>query len=550
MTPVTQPPPPLAVVATNTATPAVLSLQPGVALNAQVLARLDATTLRLLLGDATLDLNTDLQLAPGTKVALAVEGSLSQPKLTLRLLPTPAAQPGSQALPQVAPQAALRVPPALNATAAATAGNVAPRQSAPVTASSQTTIPGRPLPSQIATAATRLELAVEGTPTRPKLVLRPLPEISGGATPQSAPRAPALAPSLSHASAVAAAVKPATLPSVAAISQPSPATAAIEAAVRSAAALVGNAAARQGGLAPLYANLEAALARADLPPPVVAAARQLLALRLDVSTEVDADGIKNALLRSGLVADSTIAGGVPSTTSPGDLRSALLVLRETLRGWASTELLAPKDSLLPSPPVGEPHAAARGPGPALPLRNGPTLPQPIVPATIATDMMPAELARQLLDETDAAIARQTLLQIASLPDDLAGGVKPRGEAASQLTFDIPLVNGQGTAIAQMRIERDGAERSADGDVPIWRVSFSIDLEPIGPVHARIGLIGERATVTLKAERSDSANRLARELPLLEAGLRSAELEPGRLLCHTGAPQGVSAEPGHFLDQAS
>ena len=92
----------------------------------------------------------------------------------------------------------------------------------------------------------------------------------------------------------------------------------------------------------------------------------------------------------------------------------------------------------------------------------------------------------LIDETDAAIARQTLLQIASLPDDQGASTRAHDDRSVHLTFDIPLTTAQGTAVAQLRIERDGAEPSRDGAQPIWKVSFSIDVEPIGPVHARIG----------------------------------------------------------------
>jgi flagellar hook-length control protein FliK len=185
-----------------------------------------------------------------------------------------------------------------------------------------------------------------------------------------------------------------------------------------------------------------------------------------------------------------------------------------------------------------------------PFRNGPTLAQAPALPTIPADAPPADIVRHLIDETDAAIARQTLLQIASLPDDQGTGMRARDDKPLHLTFDIPLLTAQGTAVAQLRIERDGAERSRDGAQPVWKVSFSIDVEPIGPVHARIGLVGDRASVTLKAERSESVDRLARELPSLEASLRDAALEPGRLLCHAGAPSVPTADPGRFLDHVS
>ena len=74
----------------------------------------------------------------------------------------------------------------------------------------------------------------------------------------------------------------------------------------------------------------------------------------------------------------------------------------------------------------------------------------------------------------------------------------------------------------------------------WLVRFSIDLPEIGPVHARIALTGERATVTLNAERAESAELLTAGLPLLDAGLRGAQLEPGELRCRAGGTDQIAA----------
>ncbi len=124
--------------------------------------------------------------------------------------------------------------------------------------------------------------------------------------------------------------------------------------------------------------------------------------------------------------------------------------------------------------------------------------------------------------------------------------------------EIPILTAQGTGVAPMTIERDGGNRAAGETKAQWRASFSIDLESIGPVHVRIALSGERASVTLKAERPRSAELLSADLPLLDAGLRQAEIEPGDLRCHlgslvgnlAGAPHAQAAAPGTFLDQAS
>ena len=117
-----------------------------------------------------------------------------------------------------------------------------------------------------------------------------------------------------------------------------------------------------------------------------------------------------------------------------------------------------------------------------------------------------------------------------------------------MTFDIPLATALGTAVAQVRIERDGKNSNDPEAAPVWRASFSVDVEPIGPVHVRIAQVNGKTTVALTAERAESAASLKADLANLEVGLRSAELEPGSISCRSGMPTASEALPGMFVDQ--
>ena len=199
--------------------------------------------------------------------------------------------------------------------------------------------------------------------------------------------------------------------------------------------------------------------------------------------------------------------------------------------------------------------------PMPPYRGAPGLPQAPATASLPSAAPPREQAIHLLSQTDAAIARQTLLRIVSLPGDPAGGTgntQHSNDNATRVVFEIPVATAQGVGVAPMSIERDRGKADAAEGLKSWLVRFSIDLPEIGPVHARIALRGERATVTLKAERAESAELLAAGLPLLDAGLRSAQIEPGELRCRAGGPdtsragavRPQAAAPGMFVDQAS
>ena len=56
-----------------------------------------------------------------------------------------------------------------------------------------------------------------------------------------------------------------------------------------------------------------------------------------------------------------------------------------------------------------------------PYRDGPTIAQGLASPSLPMNASPREQALYLLDKTDAATARQTLMQIASLPDHTEPG---------------------------------------------------------------------------------------------------------------------------------
>lgn len=379
---------------------------------------------------------------------------------------------------------------------------------------------------------TRVELAVEGTASQPRIVLTPLPN---GAT-IARPNVAANAGGQTRATPDAA--------------QPGGVG-------QAAATIVRDAATRQGGAAQLYADLEAGLARANLtaPPQVVAAAKQLFALRLDTTSPaaITADDIKAALGRSGLAGNPVGSIDLSRSSAPPDVRAVLLLLRQALKDWASVERAS--TSTPENPPSVGPLAAQTTPrsaGPMLPYPNGPTVPQAQTDASIPINAVPGEIALHLLDKTDAAIAREMLLKIASLPEPADPGAKPGEAATTRMTFDIPLATATGTAVAQIRIERDATQRNNDNEIvaPVWRANFSVDVEPIGAVHVRIALQGGKTVVTLNADRAASAQSLAAGLPLLEAGLRNAALDPGHLSCQQGQQAAASADRGLYVDHAT
>jgi hypothetical protein len=176
--------------------------------------------------------------------------------------------------------------------------------------------------------------------------------------------------------------------------------------------------------------------------------------------------------------------------------------------------------------------------------------QPVLPATLVSNSPIETALHHLLADTDGAIARQTLLQVASLPGQADTAAARLDPTAPRWNFEIPFSTPQGTAMAQFEISRDGGGSEVDAANRVWRARFSLDIEPAGPVHAQISLNGERTSVRMWAERPATAEQLRAGVPQLSQALSRAELQPGDIVVRDGAPQQSAAAPaGHFLDRA-
>jgi hypothetical protein len=188
--------------------------------------------------------------------------------------------------------------------------------------------------------------------------------------------------------------------------------------------------------------------------------------------------------------------------------------------------------------------------PPPPFRGAQPSAQPVALPSIASDAPLATTAHHLLGDTDAAIARQTLLQVASLPDRVETAGIRIDSSAPRWNFEIPFVTPQGTAMAQFEISRDGGGEETEAAKRVWRARFSLDVEPAGPVHALVSLTGDKTSVRMWAERPATAAQLRAGAAQLSQALSEAELQPGDIVIRDGTPpRSAPARSGHFLDRA-
>ncbi|TYL86510.1 flagellar hook-length control protein FliK [Bradyrhizobium cytisi] len=196
------------------------------------------------------------------------------------------------------------------------------------------------------------------------------------------------------------------------------------------------------------------------------------------------------------------------------------------------------------------EAAARTTTPP-PFRGALPAPQAVASPSLTPNTPLAASVHRLLVDTDAAIARQTLLQVASLPDRLDASGHRIDPSMPQWNFEIPFATAQGTAMAQFEISRDGGNEQADPAKRAWRARFTLNVEPSGPVHALITLNGDKTLVRMWAERPATAQQLRAGIGELNQALTKAELKPGDIVVRDGTPpQAPPARAGHFLDRAT
>ncbi|QFI77361.1 flagellar hook-length control protein FliK [Bradyrhizobium betae] len=257
---------------------------------------------------------------------------------------------------------------------------------------------------------------------------------------------------------------------------------------------------------------------------------------------------RDANLAAALLAD--IAGNNPQSAMPRTMSAGLAasLLQEVTQNLPRLMGNVPgSNKVVPDGHIFE--AAARTTPP--PFRGALPAPQAVAAPSLAPETPLSVTVHRLLDDTDAAIARQTLLQVASLPDRTDAGGHRIDPAVPQWNFEIPFSTPQGTAMAQFEISRDGGNESADPAKRAWRARFTLNVEPAGPVHALITLNDDKTFVRMWAERPATAQQLRAGIGELNQALTRAELKPGDILVRDGTPpQPAPARAGHFLDRAT
>ncbi|EJW09265.1 hypothetical protein A33M_1764 [Rhodovulum sp. PH10] len=314
-------------------------------------------------------------------------------------------------------------------------------------------------------------------------------------------------------------------------------------------------------------------AASELPMPDLKAALMALKAALAGAAGATDDGTAQASAAAGRPAAAAAGtpAGAPTGPLPGSPEAGAQALyraiAQALTGGAPTggaptagaSSGAASPPHAPGPVPGQFSAEGQGlfsqaagaaprTGPPPPYAGSAPSAQPPVPPAIDDATPLKTVLRMLAADTDGALARHTLLQVASVPDRAQASGQADGPA--RWAFEVPFATPHGTTVAQFEISRDGKHAAGEKQEAVWRARFAIDLEPLGVIDAQVALTGTRAAVTLWAERDAGAASLRDHAAELAEALRGAELEP-EVTVRDGAPPRPRAAPaGRFLDRAS
>lgn len=311
------------------------------------------------------------------------------------------------------------------------------------------------------------------------------------------------------------------------------------------------AASRQMPLAPALMHL-LSTEKADLAalsPDLATAITSLQAARASPEALATADGLRNAVARSGLFLEANLAQASVGTPISADLKSILLAIRALVSGQDPE-----------SAPQPQARSELRQNAAALP----PGTDRESMEASRPSELPRPELARTEFARTvEGALERLKLMQLASMPGHPEITVTDDRAQGMRLAIQIPLAT-QGidrppTAVMGLMIEhqphqQDVApyepEREGNGETEAfpWKVRVALDLEETGPVQAEIALRGQSVAVTLWAERQSMATLARHEIGALHEALTGAAFEVLKLEVKDGRPQGRLTPPGPLLDR--
>lgn len=240
----------------------------------------------------------------------------------------------------------------------------------------------------------------------------------------------------------------------------------------------------------------------------------------------------------------------PASARTGGIADALVSLLLAQQAGAtpeeSVQRLRSQRQALPAGAEADPHSMPASSAVAAYRKAMPT-----APVSTATqwpaDPSEALIARTLLARTEAALTQTRLLDVATqLHRAEHTPAPPSSSTPGHWNFELPLATPLGQTLVRFELERQARKAAGNKPETVWRARLSLDLEPLGPIHAQVALLGTKTWVSLWAERPDTAHLLAEGQSVLRQSLGVEDLE-AEIVFHGGAPASAPGGTGGMWD---
>jgi hypothetical protein len=315
---------------------------------------------------------------------------------------------------------------------------------------------------------------------------------------------------------------------------------------------------RQGPMTPLLSSLSqlATTPQAPVPGLIQQLIRTVVRQMPTVEAAATPRGLKEALQQSGVFLERHLLQPAAQSGSlaprGADLKANLLRLLQLLRDWpAGDRQVAPVTAQKPgtgtSPETapGATSRAATSPAPVFPAPSAPpplrgSVPSAQAPVRVRLDLLNRSglLRTDLLQQTEAALARLQMSQLVALPHDAERGFL-------EWLFELPIRNGNKLDLWSMRLFRDprGHVQQGVAPTPAWSVQLAFDLPGLGPMQAQAQVTGQQVSTRFWVEPATTLPLLREHLHELREALLHIGLEVGELDCRPG-PMRPGTPDGH------
>lgn len=140
-----------------------------------------------------------------------------------------------------------------------------------------------------------------------------------------------------------------------------------------------------------------------------------------------------------------------------------------------------------------------------------------------------KLLEMLFRHAEGGLARVHLNQLTSLPTE--------DNSRQVWQFEVPIRHHDRVDAFLIRLEQERADSSGGETKPIWYVTLSFNIDPLGPVKAKISVRGDEVSTLFLAERPESAELLNKRMSELGRSFTDSGLSVGKLFALRG-----NAEP--------